>query len=375
MKIDRRQWLSRAGLASAATLLGGLGSLEAKTTNRNWFPARPIIDGEAILLNANENPYGPSQKVRKAVQEAFDVACRYPGASRDGLLDKIAEKEGLSRDHIVITGGSTEGLKVTGLTFGIEGGEVITASPTFKALYKYAEQFGAHIHEVPVREDMQHDLKAMEQRITNQTSLVFVCNPNNPTGTLLPAQEYMDFCKRVGERAVVFADEAYFDFITEADYPSMTQLVKKGHNVIVSRTFSKVYGLAGMRIGYLVARPDLAQRLIRNRVAYTNVLALHAASTALDEQDFYDFSLRKNEEAKAMIYQQLDAMGLPYIKSHSNFIFFKTGMPIQKVQQAMLAEGVAVGRPFPPFLDWCRISTGTQQEMELFNKALKKVLV
>lgn len=374
MKIDRRQWLSRAGLASAATLLAGLTPLEAKSTSESWFPGRPIIDGEPIRLSANENPYGPSQKVRRSVQEAFDVACRYPSASRDGLLAKIAKKEGLTPDHIVITGGSTEGLKVTGLTFGMDGGEVITAAPTFKALYKYAEQFGAHIHEVPVKEDMQHDLEAMEQRITNRTSLVFVCNPNNPTGTLLPAQAYTDFCKRTAERAVVFADEAYFDFITEPNYPSMTELVKDGHNVIVSKTFSKVYGLAGLRIGYLVARPDIAQRLIRNRVAYTNVLALHAASTALDEQAFYDHSLGKNEEGKAMIYQQLDAMGLPYVKSHTNFVFFKTGRPIAEVQKAMLAEGVQVGRPFPPFLDWCRISTGTIEEMKMFNKALKKVM-
>jgi histidinol-phosphate aminotransferase len=374
MKIDRRQWLSRAGLASAATLLGGIVPLEAKSAGEPWFPPRPIIDGEPIRLSANENPYGPSQKVRQSVQEAFDVACRYPSASRDGLLDKIAKKEGLSRDHIVITGGSTEGLKVCGLTFGMDGGEVITAAPTFKALYKYAEQFGAHIHEVPVREDMQHDLAAMEQRITNRTSLVFVCNPNNPTGTLLPADEYTNFCKQVAERAVVFADEAYFDFITEKNYPSMTRLVKEGHNVIVSKTFSKVYGLAGLRIGYLVARPDIAQRLIRNRVAYTNVLALHAASTALDEQDFYDHSLRKNEEAKAMIYQQLDQLGLPYVKSHTNFVFFQTGRPITEVQKAMLAQGVSVGRPFPPFLDWCRISTGTIKEMEMFNQALRKVM-
>lgn len=372
MKIDRRQWLRGAGLASAATLLGGMAPLQAK--ERTLFPARPIIDGQAIRLSANENPYGPSARVRAAIQEAFSLACRYPSASRDGLLAKIAQKEGLTPDHIVITGGSTEGLKVAGLTFGGPGSEVITATPTFTSLYKYAEQQGAYVHEVPVRADMQHDLVAMEQRLSNKTSLVFVCNPNNPTGTLLPAQEYEDFCQRVAQQAVVFADEAYFDFITQADYPSMTRLVKAGHNVIVSKTFSKVYGLAGMRIGYLVARPDMAARLIQNRMAYTNVLALQAASAALEEQDFYDFSLQKNEEAKAMIYQQLDKLGLPYLPSQTNFVFFKTGRPIAEVQAAMLAQGVAVGRPFPPFLDWCRISTGTLEEVARFNQALEKVM-
>lgn len=372
MKLDRRQWIRGAGLASAAALITGVRPLQAK--NNSWFPERPIIDGEPIRLSSNENPYGPSQKVRQSIQEAFEIACRYPSASRDGLLEKIAKKEGLSKDHIVITGGSTEGLKVTGLTFGLHGGEIITAAPTFRALYAYAENFGAHIHEVPVREDLQHDLAAMEARITSRTSLVFVCNPNNPTGTLLPAEEMKSFCKRVAKQTMVFSDEAYGDFITEKGYPSMTELVKEGHNVIVSKTFSKVYGIAGMRIGYLVARPDIAARLIQNRVAFTNILALHAATTAIDDQEFYDFSLRKNEEAKTMIYENLDQLGLSYVKSHTNFVFFKTGRPITEIQKAMLAQGVKVGRPFPPFLDWCRISTGTIPEMERFNAALRKVM-
>lgn len=373
MKLDRRQWLRGAGLASAATILSGMTPLQAK--NNLWFPERPIINGQPIRLNSNENPFGPSPKVREAMTRAFELACRYPSASRDGLLEKIAQKEGVSKDHIVITGGSTEGLKVAGLTFGLFGSEIITAEPTFTALFRYAENFGAHIHQVPVRaDDLQHDLPAMEARITNKTSLIFICNPNNPTGTLLPADELVDFCERVSQRTMIFSDEAYGDFITEKNYPSMVQLVKKGHNIIVSKTFSKVYGIAGMRIGYLVARPDIAARLIQNRVAYTNVLALQAASTALDDQEFYNYSLRKNEESKALIYENLDKLGIRYIKSHSNFIFFKTGRPIADMQKAMADQGVLVGRPFPPFLDWCRISTGTIPETEKFNQALNKVM-
>jgi histidinol-phosphate aminotransferase len=153
----------------------------------------------------------------------------------------------------------------------------------------------------------------------------------------------------------------------------MTKLVKAGHNVIVSKTFSKVYGLAGLRVGYLVARPDIAQRLIRNRVAFTNVLALQAASTAIDEQSFYEYSLQKNEEAKTMIYETLDDLGLEYIPSHTNFVFFKTGRDIGQVIPAMHNLGVAIGRPFPPLTEWCRISTGTIEETGRFNTALRKL--
>jgi histidinol-phosphate aminotransferase len=370
--MNRRKWLQGAGIASVATLLGGPTALQAKTVP--LYRERLILEGMPIRLSANENPYGPSPVVRKAIENAFDVACRYPGADRNRLLEKIAKKEGLSTDHIVITGGSTEGLKVTGLTFGLDSGEIIAAAPTFKALFGYAQQFGAHIHEVPVREDLQHDLPEMERRITNRTSLVFICNPNNPTGTLLPADEFTDFCKRVSKRTVVFSDEAYADFITEPDYPSMASLVKQGHNVIVSRTFSKVYGLAGVRIGYLVARPDIAARLIRNRVAYTNVLALHAAEAALEDQAFYDFSIEQNMAAKKMIYKTLDDLGLEYQPSHTNFVFFKTGRPIVTLNEQMRDKGVLVGRPFPPLTDWCRISTGTIEEVKRFNQALKEVM-
>lgn len=373
MQHNRRTWIRNIGLASAATLFGTYNKIEAKPLH--WYPPRPILDGEPIRLSANENPFGPSPLVRKSIQEAFDVACRYPSASRDGLLEAIAQKEGLTKDHIVITGGSTEGLKMCGLAYGLHTGEIIAADPTFKALTSYAEHFGAHIHRVPLDANLQHDLNAMEGRINNRTSLIFICNPNNPTGTLLPADDYRAFCEQASKKAIVFADEAYGEFIDDPNYPSMLELVKQGKNVVVSRTFSKVYGLAGMRIGYLIARPDIASRLIKHRMAYTNVLALHAAKTALAEEDFYQYSITKNQEAKAIIYQTLDELGLDYQKSQTNFVFFKTGKSIEHFIPMMLKEGVRVGRPFPPLVDWCRISTGTIKEMEILSSGLKKVLV
>ncbi|NKI32459.1 pyridoxal phosphate-dependent aminotransferase [Croceivirga thetidis] len=368
--IDRRKWLKTAGLGSGFTLLSGVSTISAATNQI----VTEKTEGSIAKLNSNENPFGPSKRVRTAISEAFDKACRYPSFVFRPFLEQIAEAEGVTTDHIVITGGSTEGLKATGLTYGIDQGEIIAADPTFQAMLRYAEGFGSYVHRVPVDENMGHDLNAMAQRINNKTRLIFICNPNNPTGTLIDKSTLSDFCSSISKKAVVFSDEAYYDFIIEPNYPSMVSLVKEGMNVIVSKTFSKVYGLAGMRLGYLIARPDIAARLRRNIMAMTNVLAIEAAKEALKDDEFYKFSLQKNTEAKNSIYRTLDDLNLQYVKSHTNFVFFKSGKHISDLIPAMQKEGVIVGRPFPPFYDWCRISTGTMENMKQFDLALKKVL-
>ena len=367
--LDRRQWLKTAGLSGSFTLLGGLSTMGMD------LPISRTPSLETIAkLNSNENPFGPSKIVRKRITEAFDNACRYPSMVFKPLLEQIAEKEGVSTKHIVVTGGSTEGLKATGLTYGLDGGEIIAADPTFQSMMTYGENFGAFVHRVPVDANMGHDLEEMERRINSKTRLIFICNPNNPTGTLLDKNKLKDFCISASKKAMVFSDEAYYDFITDPDYPSMVELVKENMNVIVSKTFSKVYGMAGLRIGYLVARPDIASRLQKNIMAFTNVLAIEAAKEALVDDEFYKFSIAKNVEAKNAIYKTLNDLGLEYIESHTNFVFFKTGRHIDEMMTAMKKENVLIGRPFPPFYEWARISTGTMDEMEMFDRALRKVM-
>jgi histidinol-phosphate aminotransferase len=214
----------------------------------------------------------------------------------------------------------------------------------------------------------------MAQKINDKTGLVFLCNPNNPTGTLLEKHALKDFCTSFDGKAMIFSDEAYYDYITEPYYPSMVELVKQDRNIIVSRTFSKVYGMAGLRIGYLIAKPDIATKLKAGVMAMTNTLAIEAAKEALRDDDFYKFSILKNAEAKAQIYKTLDELKLKYIKSHTNFVFFRTGRPIAELNEAMRRENVLIGRPFPPLLKWARISTGTLEQVDLFGKALKKVM-
>lgn len=370
--LSRRSWIKRATLGSGLAAIGGTGLVSSLSAEeiRKYNP-RPI-DGP-ISLASNENPYGPSQQMRKAMQSHFDLGCRYPWSYNADLISMLAEKEGVPEDHIVMVAGSTEGLKISGLTFG-QGGEIITCSPTFLSMMTYAELWGTDINWVPLNKDLDFDLEEIENRVSSKTKLVFLCNPNNPTGKLLPADKVVDFCKTVSKKAIVFSDEAYYDYITEPNYPSMVELVKQGMDVVVSRTFSKAYGLAGIRLGYLIAKPELANKLRDRVVANTNIMAIEAGKAALLDKDFYKFSLDKTQEAKKMLTSTLDELKLPYLDSHANFIFFQSGRDIKELNAAMLEKGFRIGRPFPPLNDWCRISTGTLEEVALYNKSFKEVM-
>jgi histidinol-phosphate aminotransferase len=203
--------------------------------------------------------------------------------------------------------------------------------------------------------------------------MVFFCNPNNPTGTIVGAEEATAFCRRASEKTLVFSDEAYSDYIEEADYPTMVPLIKEGRNVIVSHTFSKVYGMAGVRVGYLVARPDIVSKLKPLVMGYVNMMGLAGAAAALEDKDFYQYSLQKNNEAKETIYRVAEELGMRYVKSHTNFVFVETGMDASILADRMLEHKVRVGRPFPPMNTWCRISTGTAEDMEQWANAMRRV--
>lgn len=372
-KINRRGWLKKAGLSGSAALFGGSGILQAFPADYQIEP--PNLASDLIRLSANENPYGPSGYVRKKIIEGFEYACRYPSYYPGQLLEKIATKEGVSTDSIVLTAGSSEGLKMAGLMYGMDGSEIVAAAPTFLALMSYAAQFGATINYVPLDDQLKHDLPAMEKAVNDRTSLVYLCNPNNPTGTLLEGNSFMDFGRRISQKAMVFIDEAYIDYIREPNYPTGVSLVKEGASVIVAKTFSKVYGLAGMRIGYLVTTPNIANSLKSLAMGGMNIPAMFAAEAALEDQTFYDKSLALNQEAKEQIYQTLDRMGLRYIQTHGNFVFFRSGIPIRELQSRAERLGVLVGRPFPPYNDWCRISTGTPAQTDKFCSVISTILM
>ena len=268
------------------------------------YNPRPLSD--IVKLSSNENPYGPSERVRNAIIDSFENACRYPYEYILKLQNILAKKHNVSPESIVITGGSNEALRVTGLAVADQGGEIVAGQPTYLALMSYAEAMGGKINWVPVDSNKGYDLGEIEKNINAKTKMVFIANPNNPTGTLLEKSSLSNFCERVSEKTLVFCDEAYYDYINEPDYPSMDYLVRQGKDIIISRTFSKVFGMAGLRIGYMVLKPKLADKLFgeyspygRNKImAQTNVLAVAAAIEALNDKDFYAFSLRKANEEK-----------------------------------------------------------------------------
>ncbi|MFL2625126.1 MAG: aminotransferase class I/II-fold pyridoxal phosphate-dependent enzyme [Flavobacteriales bacterium] len=372
---SRREWFkSSIGLGGLMITPSILTAEEIKKYN-----PRPLSN--IVKLSSNENPYGPSERVRNAIIDSFDNACRYPYEYILELQKSLAKKHNVSLESIVITGGSNEALRVTGLAIADAGGEIVAGQPTYLALMSYAEGMGGKIKWVPVGSDKGYDLVELEKKIDDKTKMVFIANPNNPTGTLLDKNPLSKFCERASERTIVFCDEAYYDYITEENYPSMDYLVREGKDVIVSRTFSKVYGMAGLRIGYLILKPELADQLFgeyspygRNKImAQTNILAVAAANEALKDSDFYSFSLKKANEEKNKIYKLLDYLDLKYIKSSTNFVFFESKKHIDDLSKEMLDKGVRVGRPFPPFYDWCRISTGTSQEVDKFINAMLEV--
>ena len=343
------------------------------------YNPRPI--SSLVKLSSNENPYGPSERVLNAIKDSFTDACRYPYEFVLELQKKLADKHGVSPESIVITGGSNEALRVTGLAISNKGGNIVAAKPTYLALMSYAEAWGGKIKWVPVDSGMGYDLKKIKENIDENTKMVFVANPNNPTGTLLDKNSLSSFCEDTTDETLVFCDEAYYDYINESDYPSMDYLVRENKNIIISRTFSKVYGLAGLRIGYLVLKPELANQLYGDYSPYgrpkipaqTNVLAVAAATEALKDNDFYEFSLRKANEEKEKIYKVLDYLNLKYIRSSTNFVFFESKIHIDKLSKQMISKGVRIGRPFPPFYDWCRISTGTSEEVDRFINSMLEI--
>ena len=381
--MDRRQWLQHAGASAAGLLLGTRGS-PATSTDATASPAasyhprdvqgRVPDDVEAVLLDSNENPLGPSPAAREVVLDAFDRSFRYPGEAYETLVGMIAEREDVSPDHVVLGTGSTEVLCMAGAAYGLHGGEVVTGAPSYKGVTRYAETVGGYVNAVPLTDALALDLPAMDRRTTASTALVFVCNPNNPTGTVVDPDALQAFCQDVSRRAAVFVDEAYIDFVDDAKRPATVDLVRQGENVIVARTFSKLFGMAGLRIGYGLARPDIVERLRAYSMGMPNMVGLHAAAESLNDTAFQERSRTAITESRAYTCDVLDDLGLDYAASQASFVFFRTGRDIQAVQADMADEGVLVGRPFPPYTDWCRVSMGTMDDMRAFESALRTVV-
>ena len=382
--VSRRAWLRTTSLgvgaglllppvlpaAEPAIALRGLGGLAGFAS----AAAASRAAGGPVRLQSNENPYGMSPSTKQAMLDAWDEHNKYGSLAPRVLRDAFAAHAGVPVECVMITQGSREVLCTAALTFGMRGADVLAADPTFEGLPQYAEHMGLRVHKVPLNADYAHDLEAMSQRLVSSVGLVFVCNPNNPTGTLIPDATLRDFVVSTAKRTPVLVDEAYHDYVTDPAYRSMADLVVRGENVIVLRTASKIHGLAGCRIGFAIARPDIIARMQGFTTGVPNSLAARAAIAAIADTEWQTFCRTKNAEGREILRTAIAQLGRKQVPSHANFIFFHAGRPVPQVQSALAAKGFQVGRAFSPYNDWVRVSIGTPEEMQAFTKVLPDAL-
>lgn len=367
--LNRRQWLKSSGVALAGLAYGsGATRAAAKAAQAPAPPAGPV------RLSLNENPLGPSAAALQAMREHAAEVCRYPiGVSRT-LLNSLAEREGVTADQILLGAGSGEVLEAYGARLGGEGGEVVTARPSYRQLVGAMERRGSTVVEVPLNARKELDLAAMAAAVTPRTRCIYVCNPNNPTGTKVNATELRAFATEVSRRVPVFIDEAYLECTDDFAGNTMVDLVAQGHDVTVSRTFSKIYGMAGQRIGYAVAPVAMAKSVRRLITGGTSTLAMVGAQASLEDADYLETMRRQIQAGRDGLTAVLRELGCRYAEPQGNFVFFESGIPIAEFRAAMARAGVLVGRPFPPYDRWCRLSIGTPAEMAVAHDALRTVL-
>jgi histidinol-phosphate aminotransferase len=363
MSLTRRDLLT----ASALLLAGPAATLRAAASE-----AAP--GGRPIVLCWNENPYGPSPAARLAVSHAIAEGCRYPDDDeiRD-LTEALARHEGVGADHIVTGTGSGELLCALGMLYGSGGGEIIAAQPTYGELAHYAQRRGAMLKFVPVDSQHRHDLAAMSAAVSEHTRALYLCNPNNPTGTALPAAEIRAFVRSLPDSVTVIVDEAYMDFVAGGDVSSVADLVPGAQRVVVLRTFSKIHGMAGLRCGYAITRPDIAAELADARMTTPNIFAVRAARASLTDQVFLADCRRRILASRTRITTELTRLGLQYAEPQGNFVFFDTGMPLARFTTLMRERNILVGRRFAPYESWCRITIGTEPEVSAFLQGLRAV--
>jgi histidinol-phosphate aminotransferase len=359
--------LSRRDLLSASALLLARPGIS--------LAAAPTRGGGPIVLCWNENPYGPSPAAQAVLHETVVHGCRYPDEEIGQLSDALAQREGLSADHIVTGTGSGELLCALGFIHGHGGGEIIAADPTYAELTNYARLSGAALKLVPVDKQHRHDLDAMHAAVSDRTRAIYICNPNNPTGTAVAAKALRAFVAALPERVTVIVDEAYMDFADGADVASVVDLVAKGKRVIVLRTFSKIHGMAGVRVGYGIAPPDIAADLAATRMSSANIFAMRAARASLADRTFLTNCRQKIIADRVRITKEIEHHGLACAQAQGNFVFFDTGMPLSRFTHAMRARNILVGRPFPPYDNWCRITIGTEPEVTAFLEAFRAIVL
>jgi len=329
----------------------------------------------AIKLASNENPFGPSPKALEAISKAAPRLHVYPDQKSIELREALAKKLKLSEDNIIIGNGSDEIMQLASATFLRPGEEVIIPAHTFSLYETFTHLFDGRPVIVDLK-DNEQELEAMAQAITPKTKMIFLCNPHNPTGTMISKAKLEAFLSRVPKNVLVIIDEAYVEFVDSKDFPDTLPLVKERENILVLRTFSKYYGLAGLRIGYGIASPELIKYMFRVKPPFNvNRLAQAGALAALEDDLFLEKTYKNNIEQRNFLYQELDKLGLEYEKTQSNFIFMEVKQSADEIFLQMLKAGIII-RPLTSFgLPYAiRVSIGTREQNERFIQALTQLL-
>jgi histidinol-phosphate aminotransferase len=371
MSISRRKFAQLLGAGAAAAVVRPRLSF-AKPSQSVTTPLTEA--GSIVRLSANENPYGPCPKALQAITDSFGLACRYPDEHNNVLIDKLAKLNNVDRSEILLGDGSGEILKLCAETFtGPQSGNLIAADPTFEAILHNATANGAEVVKVPLTSSFAHNLSKMLGAA--KRGLIYVCNPNNPTASITPKDELRDFIGKTPPETMVLVDEAYFHYADSPDYESVIPLVKDHPNLIVSRTFSKIYGMAGLRCGYCVAQKEPIERMRRQQMwDSVNCMALAAATASLDDLDHVPNGQRLNKEAKTFTTSELEKMNYKIIPSQANFIMFDCKRPVLPLIKAMKEQNVHVGRLFPALPNHMRLTIGKKAEMEAFLAAFREVV-
>jgi histidinol-phosphate aminotransferase len=366
--------LSRRAFASSLAAAGGalVAGLEPRPAAASLRKDDPR---DAVQLNSNESPYGPSPKALEAMKRAELVAARYPDDLEEEMLEAIAEHHGIAPSRIVMGCGSSEILRLADAAFLAPGRTVLAAEPTFEAVLEYAGVHGGEPVKVPLDGRFRHDLGRMAAACDGRTALVYVCNPNNPTGTIVSGAELLAFLEQVPRTAVVLVDEAYHHFVEDRTYRSMTEALDRFPNVIVARTFSKIHGMAGMRLGYALASEANAKTLRQHGYwGNLNAAVLAAARESLGDADHVARQRALLNGTRRRLCEELTRDGRRYIPSEANFLMIDVGQDVGPVVEAFREHGILVGRRFPAMPTWLRVSIGTARETDAFLRALRQIV-
>lgn len=369
MATSRRDFLRTLGIGTAAgaALQFPLAGVSAASTGI-FEPARTSQASGPILLNSNENVYGPSKKVAAALLPPLARANRYPFLETDQLQEQIAAFHHVKPDQVLLGCGSSDILRVTASTFLGNGRQMVQATPTFEALAFNAQATGAEVVSVPLAHNFAHDLDGMLGRVGNSTTLVHICNPNNPTGSITPRRDIETFISKLPATCYALIDEAYHHYAGQSSmYASFLDHPIDDERVVVARTFSKVYGMAGLRLGYAVGSLATIKRMgVQAAFDNLNIIVIPAAMAALEDQASVTDFVKRNADDRQEFFNQAMARMLKPIDSHTNFVMMDTHHPVDETIEHFRKNNILIGRKFPAMPTHVRISLGTPSQMRAF---------